>query len=51
VDNAWFLLIRNANGQNLDVGVVKTPTHLLKFPEMALKFRKCMKIMVSTFAQ
>jgi len=32
MDNAWFLFIRNANDQNLDVGVVKTPMHLLKFP-------------------
>jgi hypothetical protein len=32
MDNAWFLLIKSANGQNLDVGVVKTPMHLLKFP-------------------
>jgi len=32
MDNAWFLLIKSANGQNLDDGVVKTPMHLLKFP-------------------
>jgi hypothetical protein len=32
MDNVWLLLIRNANGQNINVSVMKTPVHLLKFP-------------------